>query len=390
MLLNNTFVLCENFHKRYKFTTFVHTNLNTENYAANPRFVGMKAPDGAGLTFGILMNFLGNLLLKGLSALTLLFPAFCFAQEEDGITPQQRAFLVELRQCLLTGDKQGAAAHLCFPVPLYREYPLTDYLLDRERFLNEFDQLFPEAYIRSLKEDSFIGTIGWRPIIYLGGEIYGEFEDGLYKIEYYHHPYDFSKEWAAAVALRKRQLHPSLRDFERPEMIAQTNEYILMIDYAGQYGYRLAVWEKPASLMDKPQTVVFNGTYELEGTLHTLHATFTAEDGCRFDVTDFDGPGFYIAEPGAGPFYFANYAPADELFTPFSDEAFAAGEYADDLDAGDGTCRSAADGCRADGSDAPSACCDGSFCCPLVAIAAVVVLAIVAAILFLRRRKKSA
>lgn len=349
------------------------------------------------------MNNFRNILLKGLSALTLLLPAFCFAQEEDGITLQQRAFLVELRQCLLTGDKQGAAAHLCFPVPLYREYPLTDYLLDRERFLNEFDQLFPEAYIRSLKEDSFIGTIGWRPIIYLGGEIYGEFEDGLYKIEYYHHPYDFSKEWAAAVALRKRQLHPSLRDFERPEMIAQTNEYFLMIDYAGQYGYRLAVWEKPASLMDKPQTVVFNGTYELEGTLHTLHATFTAEDGRRFDVTDFDGPGFYIAEPGAGPFYFANYAPADELFTPFSDEAFAAGEYeavlsgtADACCAGDGTngtgCASGDGSCcdaaRASGDGTNAAGCP---LCRILAIVGAVVLVLLAGFFcFRRRRKKSA
>ena len=316
------------------------------------------------------MNNFRNILLKGLLALALLLPTFCFAQEEEGITPQQRAFLAELRQCILTGDKEGAANHLCFPVPLYREYPLTDYLLDREHFLDEFDQLFPEKFIQSLKEDSFIGTIGWRPVIYLGGEIYGEFEDGLYKIEYYHHPFDFSQEWEAAVEIRKQQLHPSLRDFERPEMIAQTNEYILMIDYAEKYGYRLALWEKPASLMDKPQTVVYNGIYELEGTLHTLHATFTADDGRRYDVTDFDGPGFYIAEPGVGPVYFAMYEPADALFTMYADE-----------DAAPRT------GCCGH-SRCPLCQFFGSPCGILVLVGAVVLVLLAAAFLFFRCRKK--
>ncbi|MBP5538951.1 MAG: hypothetical protein J6X69_03855 [Bacteroidales bacterium] len=307
------------------------------------------------------MKFQRNLLLKGLLALALLLPTFSFAQEDEGITPQQRAFLVELRQCLLSGDKEGVADHLIFPVPLYREYPLSDYLLDKEAFLNQYDELFPETFIRSLKEDSFIGTIGWRPVIYLGGEIYGEFEDGLYKIEYYHHPFDFSQEWEAAVEIRKQQLHPSLRDFERPEMIAQTDEYILMIDYAEKYGYRLALWEKPASLMDKPQTVVYNGIYELEGTLHNLHATFTAEDGRRFDVTEFDGPEFYIAEPGVGPVYFAMYEPADELFNMYCDE--------------DATPRTGCCGCS---------------CCCLVIIGAAVLALLAAAFLLFRRKKRSA
>ncbi len=325
----------------------------------------------------------GNIILKALLLVMFVLPTLCFAQDE-GVTPKQRAFLVELRQCLLTGDKEGAADHLCFPVPLYREYPLTDYLLDREAFLNQYDQLFPENYIQSLREDSFIGTIGWRPVIYLGGEMYGEFENGHYKIEYYHHPYDYSKEWAAAVALRKSQLHPSLRDFERPEMIAQTNEYILMVDYAEMYGYRLAVWEKPASLMDKPQTVVLNGIYELEGTLHNLHATFTVEDGRRFDVTTFDGPEFYIAEPSVGPVYFASYESADDLFTPFSDEAFAAGEYeavlaaADVCCAEDGTCVSGAGSC----------CCAGCSVCHTLAIVGAVVLVLLAGIFCFRRCRK--
>lgn len=330
-----------------------------------------------------LMKFQRNLLLKGLLALALLLPTFCFAQDED-ITPKQRAFLVELRQCILNGDKEGAAHHLCFPVPLYREYPLTDYLLDREAFLNQYDELFPEKFIQSLKEDSFIGTIGWRPIVYLGGNIYGEFENGLYKIEYYNHPYDYSKEWAAAVEIRKQQLHPSLRDFECSEMIAQTNEYILMIDYAQRYGYRLAVWEKPASLMDKPQTIVYNGSYELEGTLHNLHATFTAEDGRRFDITEFDGPEFYIAEPGVGPVYFASYEPADDLFTPFSDEAFAAGEYEAVLAAADACCSSQGSCASGDGS----CCCSGCSLCMISVTAAVVILLVLLVVFCSRRCRK--
>ena len=151
-------------------------------------------------------------------------------------------------------------------------------------------------------------------------------------------------------------------------MIAQTNEYILMIDYAEKYGYRLALWEKPASLMDKPQTVVYNGIYELEGTLHNLYASFTADDGRRYDVTDFDGPGFYIAEPGVGPVYFAMYEPADALFTMYADE--------------DATGRC---GC----SRCPLCRFLGSPCGILVLVGAVVLVLLAAAFLFFRCRKTS-
>ncbi|BDF93425.1 hypothetical protein KAN5_02630 [Pseudoalteromonas sp. KAN5] len=81
--------------------------------------------------------------------------------------------------------------------------------------------------------------------------------------------YQTAKEQQLAkrlIAADKQALHPSLNNFDKPVLKWQTAKYRMRIDDLGDNNYRYASWHIDKKTSDKPDSVLFNGEMNFEGS----------------------------------------------------------------------------------------------------------------------------
>jgi hypothetical protein len=66
--------------------------------------------------------------------------------------------------------------------------------------------------------------------------------------------------------LKKKSLCPSLREFEQPVLIGETDKFIVRIDDLGNLGYRYAVWPKGSQQSSKPELILNKGEIVFDGS----------------------------------------------------------------------------------------------------------------------------
>ncbi|WP_374956629.1 hypothetical protein [Aeromonas sp. HMWF015] len=177
---------------------------------------------------------------------------------------EYRPFVQQLVDAAEARDHQALANQMKYPFK--QEYPIPAIKTPAE-MLTRFDEVFDDAILTSIAT-SRVGqdwqTMGWRGIMLGSGEVWMDFDGKVIGIN--HQTAQAAKLKAELIARQKSGLHPSVQEYKSPELMWQTEKFIIRIDELDDGHYRYASWAKGKTLTDKPDLVLKNGTVRVEGT----------------------------------------------------------------------------------------------------------------------------
>ncbi|MDL2308990.1 hypothetical protein LJC68_07465 [Bacteroidales bacterium OttesenSCG-928-B11] len=168
--------------------------------------------------------------------------------------------------------KEVLSEHIAYP--LNRKYPVPP-IANKEEFLRRYDEVFDEALLKMIIEsDPAIdwNEMGWRGIMLNNGDVWID-EDGKLTAINYQSEIETQKKKEVIKADREN-LHESLRKFETPIHLIETDSYRIRIDDLGNEHYRYASWKISSSMEDEPELVIANGIYKVEGSIGNRAYTF--------------------------------------------------------------------------------------------------------------------
>lgn len=184
--------------------------------------------------------------------------------DEPQLGAEYRPLVQKVIDAAKARDHQALARQMKYPFK--QEYPIP-VIKSPSEMLVRFDEVFDDAILKSIAT-SRIGqdwqTMGWRGIMLGSGDVWLDFDGKVIAIN--HQTAQAAKRKAELVAKQKSDLYPGLREYKRPELMWQTEKFIIRIDELGDGHYRYASWAKGKALSDKPDLVLSNGTVRVEGT----------------------------------------------------------------------------------------------------------------------------
>lgn len=201
------------------------------------------------------------LVLMSLGWLLAMAPAHA---EEPQLGAEYRPLVQKVIDAAKARDHQALANQMKYPFK--QEYPIP-IIKSPSEMLVRFDEVFDDAILKSIAT-SRIGqdwqTMGWRGIMLGSGEVWLDFDGKVVAIN--HQTAQAAELKATLIARQKSDLYPGLREYQRPELMWQTEKFTIRIDELGDGHYRYASWAKGKALSDKPDLVLSNGTVRVEGT----------------------------------------------------------------------------------------------------------------------------
>ncbi|MCO4210382.1 hypothetical protein M2R29_20860 [Aeromonas hydrophila] len=216
-----------------------------------PFTCGAKARRGR---YGLLMVLL-------LGAFGVVIP---ISADEEQLPAEYRPFVQRFIDAAKAWDPQALARQMKYPFK--QEYPIP-VIKSPSEMVARFDEVFDDALLNSIAS-SRVGqdwqAMGWRGIMLGSGEVWLDFDGKVIGIN--HQTAQAAKRKAELVAKQKSDLYPGLREYQRPELMWQTEKFTIRIDELHDGHYRYASWAKGKALSDKPDLVLSNGTVRVEGT----------------------------------------------------------------------------------------------------------------------------
>lgn len=193
-----------------------------------------------------------------------LWVALPVSADEEQLPAEYRPFVQQLVDAAEARDHQALANQMKYPFK--QEYPIPAIKTPAE-MMNRFGEVFDDAILKSIAT-SRVGqdwqTMGWRGIMLGSGEVWMDFDGKVIGIN--HQTAQSAKLKAELIARQKSELHPSVREYKSPELMWQTEKFIIRIDELDDGHYRYASWARGKTLADKPDLVLKNGTVRVEGT----------------------------------------------------------------------------------------------------------------------------
>jgi hypothetical protein len=179
-------------------------------------------------------------------------------------------FIRPVVEAFIRNDKDKIVNLIYYP--LERQYPIPS-INNKHEMVERFTQVFDENITNMIKDSSIANSwyddnwywcgitsdIGSISIGYYsydhGGAIYGKiFRITCQSLQ--------EKEMRNNIINEmKNNLHESLKDFDEPVLLCETDNYIIRIDWLHDYDYncRLAVWNKGKKQNESPDIVLTNG-----------------------------------------------------------------------------------------------------------------------------------
>lgn len=185
---------------------------------------------------------------------------------EDDLNEYQLRAVREFQEDVRSGDRERIAAHFSFPFEL--GYPLPE-IRDRDDFLARYDLLFDKDIEEEIASTRAWDEIGWRGIACNNGwMLWGDTYENKFIVSSFNtHTDAYMKALQEEVDRQRERVHPSLRDYDRPLVVARTDTLIFRVDRMRQGGLRLAFWKDGKSMTDRPDYVNNDGFRSQEGSL---------------------------------------------------------------------------------------------------------------------------
>jgi hypothetical protein len=170
-------------------------------------------------------------------------------------------------EAVVNNDREKIA-DLIFYYPFSRQYPLPP-INNKMEMIEKYDQIFDETLINIIKNSSIETdwqAIGWRGIIFKDGLVLIDYDGSILRINY--QSLQVKELRKNIIREIKNNLHESLREFIEPELLCETDSYIIRVDLMDErnYIYRLALWAKGKNQNEIPDMVLTNGKITFNGS----------------------------------------------------------------------------------------------------------------------------
>lgn len=213
-----------------------------------------------------------SIMKKIILAITIIFASFVLdAQEIDS----ENKIIIQISrivQAAKTGDKMALAKRIKYP--LKRPYPIPD-IHNANEMVQRMDQIFDrhlleEISISSEKDDW--SPVGWRGTMLNNGTLWIDMDGKIYTINY-HSDFEILLK-QHLIEKERNRLHPSLKKYESPVLIAETSRFRIRIDLIADGLFRYASWPLARNQNSKPSLVILSGTLKIEGTIRNHFYNF--------------------------------------------------------------------------------------------------------------------
>ena len=179
-----------------------------------------------------------------------------FSKEEENA-------ILNFIDCVKNKQKEKLAAHIAFP--LKRAYPIPDIKNEKE-FFARYDEVFDAELSQKIANSSPAkdwAKVGWRGIMFSNGLLWLDTDGRLLSINYQSKTEAEKRE--QIIKVDRKNLHKSLQEFQNPVHVLETPTYRIRIDDTGKGTYRYVAWKLKNKMKTKPDLVIRNGEYELDG-----------------------------------------------------------------------------------------------------------------------------
>ena len=194
------------------------------------------------------------------------FKYFKSSLNESQATKVARRFIDTVK----TNDPKLIANYVVFP--FRRPNPLPN-IKDEADFIKKYDMLFDakvkDLILKSNPEDW--KEMGYEGIMLGAGDVWLNNEGKLIAINI-----ESAKEEAYIEKWYnddRKKIYKDLREYKENVYTFKTENQIGRIDDMGD-GYRLALWSKNSDMKTKPDVIVLNGSYEIQGSAGNIIYTF--------------------------------------------------------------------------------------------------------------------
>jgi hypothetical protein len=168
----------------------------------------------------------------------------------------------------VVNNDREKTADLIYYYPFSRQYPIPP-INNKREMIERYDQIFDETLINIIKNSSVETdwqAIGWRGIIFKDGLVWIDYDGSILRINYQ----SLQEKEIRKNIIReiKYNLHESLREFVEPELLCETDSYIIRVDLLDEhnYIYRLALWHKGKNQNEIPDMVLTDGKLIFSGS----------------------------------------------------------------------------------------------------------------------------
>jgi hypothetical protein len=160
-------------------------------------------------------------------------------------------------------DKKEIAGKIQFPFE--REYPIPEVKTETD-FINRYNEIFDDSLSMLISQSTIEDwtEMGWRGIMFLNGEVWLNYGDGIILGINYQSKVEQTKK-IEMIQVDKNRVHASIKNFERPVHVLKTNNYLIRVDDVGKT-YRYASWPLNAKMTKKPDLIIEKGKLEYWGS----------------------------------------------------------------------------------------------------------------------------
>ncbi|WP_293787231.1 hypothetical protein [uncultured Pedobacter sp.] len=194
----------------------------------------------------------------------LLFTNYFIYAQEPTLDKKYRSVVADFIKVVKSGNIQKLSIKITYP--LNRAYPIPPIKNQQEfvkRYKEVFDDNLTEKIVNSKPERDW-SDVGWRGIMLLRGDLWLDTDGKLVAVN--HQSKLEAKEQARLINVEKKNVHPSIANFEQPVLVFETAQYRIRIDDLGNDNYRYASWPVKSKMSDKPKLILTNGKFKPDGS----------------------------------------------------------------------------------------------------------------------------
>ena len=159
-------------------------------------------------------------------------------------------------------DTDEISQHIRYP--LKREQPIPA-VQDAAEMQVRFNEVFDPNFVQHIASSSLSqwSSMGWRGVMFENGLLWLD-EDKIIAVN--HSNDQEQKRKQELLNQQKANIHPSLRNFQQPELVIQTQSFMVRIDQLSDGSYRYASWKKGKPQTTPPDLILKSGQVQFNGS----------------------------------------------------------------------------------------------------------------------------
>ncbi|WP_447872642.1 hypothetical protein [Serratia fonticola] len=184
--------------------------------------------------------------------------------QEDALPIKYQSIVHSFIDAAKNKDRQAIGDRIAYP--LKREYPIAE-IRGPQEMLSRFDEVFDSTLLDTIAQSSAQQdwqAMGWRGIMLGRGVIWMDYDGNIIAVNY--QTALEARLVSELIAKQKNTLHSSLKEYQRPVLMWQTEKFTIRIDQLNNGKYRYASWAKGNPIGEKPDLVLKNGEVKFEGS----------------------------------------------------------------------------------------------------------------------------